>query len=132
MIARRKPHQEYAGLWLLLGGFGHAPKQWTALQDPEKGITKTNGNLRDEVAERIRILAMVCDLYQDIMRIRLRVNPDDRAQIFLPSAQPPFVVRLLRLFKGAKIVTKSGQEFSFAGDFGPKRTPIDFTPILEI
>jgi hypothetical protein len=90
----------YVGLALLLSGFGDEfDRQWH------------HKNLREKTAwnpDLVRYRAMACDLYQDILRIGIRSDPARRALVFIPTPESPFVVRLMRLLRGARLELADG------------------------
>jgi hypothetical protein len=51
---------------------------------------------------------MVCDLYQDLMRINIRRDPTAKATVFLPTGDPRIVTRVLRLMRGVALVQPDG------------------------
>ncbi len=73
------------------------PKQWTS-----KNATEWLPN--PVIVDR----AMVCDLYQDAMRIGIRRDPNRQAHIFIPSSTAGIVTRLAKFFVGSKIVRANG------------------------
>lgn len=81
----------YVGLQLLLKGFDGVPRQWTSKNAWEED-------------DALRARAMVSDLYQDALRIGLRQDPESPAWLFVPSSDPLLVIRLMRLFRGAKFI----------------------------
>jgi hypothetical protein len=54
--------------------------------------------------------AQVADIYQDTLRIGIRSDPTRRAFIFLPTSDAGLVVRVMRLFRGARLVLPNGEE----------------------
>ena len=89
----------YEGLELLLRDFDGARRQWVH-----------SNTWRTLFSDALRHRAQVADFYQDALRIGIRSDPDRRAHIFVPTAEPGIVVRLLRLFRGAKLVLPNGKE----------------------
>jgi len=84
----------YVGLDLLLRNFNGYPRTWVSKNDAR---WRKNSDL-------IRLRSMVCDIYQDALRIGLRGNRDRRCFIFAPSNEDGLVARLMRLFRGARFV----------------------------
>src|SRR5262249_49126493 len=85
----------YVGLGLLMHGFGNVPRQWKSKNAwPE--------------FDAIEAHAVDSDLYQDAMRICIRRDPNRRAFIFVPSAKAKYVVRLMRLFRDARVILSDG------------------------
>jgi hypothetical protein len=90
----------YYGLELLLRDFGPPfDRQW---------VRKDNW-YRTKRSKQLQYRAQVADIYQDVMRIGIRSDPTRRAFIFLPTPEAGHVVRLLRLFKGAKLILPNGE-----------------------
>lgn len=90
----------FNGLELLLRGFGEPfDRQW---------VPKSKWHrLR---SKQLQHRAQTADIYQDALRIGIRSDPERRAFIFVPTPEAGFVVRLLRMFRGAKLVLPDGQE----------------------
>ena len=78
----RKPEDCYLGLELLLGEFEGYPRQW---------LTKNDSAWRDRPPE-VLARSLVCDLYQDLMRINIRHRPSAPA-VGLPPDQRPEACR---------------------------------------
>ena len=80
---------------MLVHGFRDkdVPRQWTSKNAWED-------------FEAIRARSVVSETYQDAMRIGLRSDPEKTAFIFFPSDDPAYVVRLMRLFPGATLITQ--------------------------
>ena len=96
----RLPGDYYYGLELLLRDFGEPfDRQWVATDTWFK---------KHSVALLHR--AEVADIYQDALRIGIRSDPARRAFIFVPTSEAGLVVRLLRLFRGARLVLPDGEE----------------------
>lgn len=90
----------YYGLELLLRDFGEPfGRQWVSTDTWFK---------KHSVALLHR--SEVADLYQDALRIGIRGDPSRRAVIFVPTAEAGLVVRLMRLFRGARLVLPDGEE----------------------
>ena len=111
----RYGESDYIGLALLLSGFQHMPKQWEFSTIFKQGMKK-NGKLVKKqnplwrMAECLRYRWMTCDIYQDAMRIGIRRDPMRQAFIFLPTTEIEFVARIMRLFRGAKLITPTGEK----------------------
>jgi hypothetical protein len=93
----RYDEEFFLGLGLLLSGFqgDRVFKEWT---------NKNSWSRYDGLVGR----AVAAEAYQDILRIRLRDKPDARAIVFFPSQRAQEVVRLMRLFPGARFETSDG------------------------
>lgn len=53
--------------------------------------------------------AQAADIYQDALRIGIRSDPTRRAFIFVPTSGAGLVVRVMRLFRGARLVLADGE-----------------------
>ena len=96
----RLPGDYYYGLELLLRDFGEPfDRQWVS----------TDTWYRKHSAALLH-RAEVADIYQDALRIGIRSDPSRRAVIFVPTSEAGLVVRLLRLFRGARLVLPDGEE----------------------
>lgn len=89
----------FFGLELLLRGFGEPfDRQW---------VPKPTWYRKKSLPLQHR--AQVADIYQDTLRIGIRSDPDRRAFIFLPTSDAGLVVRVMRLFRGARLVLSDGE-----------------------
>jgi hypothetical protein len=89
----------FFGLELLLRDFGEPfDRQW---------VPKATWYRRKSLALQHR--AQVADIYQDALRIGIRSDPTRRAFIFLPTSDAGLVVRVMRLFRGARLVLSDGE-----------------------
>lgn len=88
----------YTGLELLLRDFGKPfDRQW---------VPKAKWHrLR---SKQLQHRAQTADIYQDALRIGIRSDPERRAFIFVPTPEAGFVVRLLRMFRGARLMLPNG------------------------
>jgi hypothetical protein len=89
----------YYGLELLLRDFGGFDRQWVPI---------SKWNLEHSVALTHR--AMASDIYQDVLRIGIRSDPSRRSFIFLPTEEAGLVVRVLRMFRGARLILQDGEQ----------------------
>jgi hypothetical protein len=98
--AFRRPDEFYLGLELLLAGFEGYPRQWTSKNaDPWQ--------VRNRAPEVLHA-SMVCDLYQDLMRINIRRDTNAKATVFLPTSDPRLLTRIMRLMRGIALVFPDG------------------------
>jgi hypothetical protein len=89
----------FFGLELLLRDFGEPfDRQW---------VPKATWYRKKSLALQHR--AQVADIYQDALRIGIRSDPTRRAFIFLPTSDAGLVVRVMRLFRGARLVLADGE-----------------------
>lgn len=89
----------FFGLELLLREFGEPfDRQW---------VPKATWYRKKSPALQHR--AQVADIYQDTLRIGIRSDPTRRAFIFLPTSDAGLVVRVMRLFRGARLVLSDGE-----------------------
>lgn len=98
-FAHRYPGIYYDGLQCLLGDLDDFPGQWTR---------QGKGDDESWDTSHVRYRAMVADMYQDALRIGLRRDPSRAALVFVPTVDDNFVVRLMRAFRGAKLVANDG------------------------
>lgn len=96
----RRPDEFYLGLELLLAGFEAYPRQW-------KRKNADPWQVRNRAPEVLHA-SMVCDLYQDLMRICIRQDPSANATVFLPTGDPRLVTRILRLMRQVALVLPDG------------------------
>lgn len=89
----------FFGLELLLREFDETfDRQW---------VSKTTWYRRKSQALQHR--AQAADVYQDTLRVGIRSDPARRAFIFLPTSDAGLVVRVLRMFRGARLVLSDGE-----------------------
>lgn len=97
----RRPDEYYLGLELHLAKFEGYPKQWRSKNASPWKVSERKPEILSS--------SMVCDLYQDLMRINIRRDPTAPAKVFLPTCEPRLLIRLLRLMRGVKIVLPDGR-----------------------
>lgn len=92
----------FNGLELLLRDFGKPfDRQWV----PKAKWYRIR-------SKQLQHRAQAADIYQDVMRIGIRSDPMRRAFIFLPTPEAGYVIRLLRMFRGARLILPDGQQVS--------------------
>ena len=98
--AHRYDGPYYYGLELLLRDFGKPfAGQWARTDEWMRHASKG-----------VLYRAMASDIYQDVLRIGIRTDPTRRAFIFLPTEEAGLVVRVLRMFRGARLVLQDGEQ----------------------
>jgi hypothetical protein len=111
----RRPGEYYLGLQLLLAEFDGYPRQWASKNADPWNIC--------HCAPEVLHASMVCDLYQDLMRIVIRHDPSATARVFLPTSDPRIVTRILRLMRGVSLVLPDGKRVSAPSDKGEVAVP---------